>query len=95
MKTPNSHVVNQVGEARREEHEYAFTITGDQKDNMITISVGGVDLDMLIDSGATSNNLDEDTWESLKEKHVKCVSRVTTGKNPICVWFGQTIARER
>ena len=67
MKTPSSHVINQVGETRREEHEYAFTIMGDQKDNMITINVGGV----LIDSGATSNILNEDTWESLNKKHVE------------------------
>ena len=39
---------------------------------MVTARVGGVDLKMLIDSGANSNIIDEGTWEQLKVKEVKC-----------------------
>ena len=41
---------------------------------MITVQVGGVDLKMLIDSGANSNIVDEGTWEQLKAQGVKCES---------------------
>ncbi len=40
----------------------------------ITFSVGGIKLPMLVDSGATSNIVDERTWEMLKEKKIKCSS---------------------
>jgi len=78
VETAKSHV-NQVGEARTDETEYAFTIMGD-RNNMITIAVGGVDLEMLVDSGATNNIIDENTWESLKKQRINCVSKATPGK---------------
>lgn len=34
----------------------------------ITFSVGSIKLPMLVDSRATSNTVDEKTWEMLKEK---------------------------
>ena len=40
------------------------------------VTVGGIDLHRLIDSGATSNIIDEHTWESLKNAKIKCESRV-------------------
>ena len=40
------------------------------------VNVGGVDLNMLIGSGATSNVIDEHTWESLKKDKIKCESCV-------------------
>ena len=45
---------------------------------MITVQVGGVDLKMLIDSGANSNVVDEGTWEQLKAKGVKCESQAAS-----------------
>ena len=45
---------------------------------MVTVQVGGVNLRMLIDSGASSNIIDEGTWEQLKVKGVKCESQVAT-----------------
>ena len=29
---------------------------------------------MLVDSGATNNNVDEETWEDLKVKKIECKS---------------------
>ena len=40
---------------------------------MVTVQVGGVDLKMLIDSGANSN-IDKGTCEQLEGKGVKCES---------------------
>ena len=40
---------------------------------VVDLSVGGVQLkNVLIDSGATCNIVDGATWESLKQKGVKC-----------------------
>ena len=54
---------------------YAFSITEGEHSEMVTVQVGGVDLKMLIDSGANSNIIDEGTWEWLKVKGVKCESQ--------------------
>ena len=32
----------------------------------LRVSVGGVELEMLVDSGTTNNTDDEETWENLK-----------------------------
>lgn len=42
--------------------------------NKYTFTVGGVNLDMLLDLGATSNIIDEETWEKLKSKRIACRS---------------------
>lgn len=43
---------------------------------VVYLCVGGVQLkNVLIDSGATCNIVDSATWESLKQKRVKCKSR--------------------
>ena len=43
---------------------------------VVDLCVGGVQLkNVLIDSGATCNTVDRATWESLKQKGVKCKSR--------------------
>ena len=56
----------------------AFSITEGEHSEMATAQVGGVDLKMLIDSGANSNIIDEGTWEQLKVKGVKCESQAAT-----------------
>ena len=45
---------------------------------MVTVQVGGVDLKMLIVSGANSNIIDEGKREQLKVKGVKCESQAAT-----------------
>ncbi|XP_073237501.1 uncharacterized protein [Porites lutea] len=60
------------------QHDYAFSITEGVHSEMVTVQVGGVDLKMLIDSGANSNIIDEGTWEPLKVKGVKCESQAAT-----------------
>lgn len=37
----------------------------DDDDDTVTCNVGGIDLDMLIDSGSTHNIVDEVTWRYL------------------------------
>ena len=49
-----------------EQVDYAFRVTDRVQSNMLKLSVGGVELEMLVDSGATNNIVDEETWEQLK-----------------------------
>ena len=58
--------------------KFAFSITEGEHSEMVAVQVGGVDLKMLIDSGANSNIIDEGTWEQLKVKGVKCESQAAT-----------------
>ena len=58
--------------------KFAFSITEGEHSEMVAVQVGGVDLKMLIDSGANSNIIDEGTWEQRKVKGVKCESQAAT-----------------
>ena len=76
-KPKNRGGANQVQEelgACGEQVDYAFRITNEVHSNLLELSVGGVQLGMLVDSGATNNIVDEETWESLKAKKIKCKS---------------------
>lgn len=53
--------------------KYAFTI-GDVGAGRVKVHVGGVPLYMLVDSGASVNVVDKDTWSSLKNNNIICVS---------------------
>ena len=57
-----------------EQVDYAFRVTNEAHSNLPKLSIGGVELEMLVDSGATNNIVDEETWEDLKAKKIKCKS---------------------
>jgi hypothetical protein len=52
--------------SEEQNRDYAFVVNENSNTDGITSSVGGVNLFMLNDSGATSNIVDESTWEMLK-----------------------------
>ena len=56
--------------------DFTFTLQSSGRDIPTTdIELGGVRLEgVLVDSGSTCNVIDRATWETLKEKKVKCVS---------------------
>ena len=56
-----------------DDSEYAFTV-GDKKQEKIEVIIGGCKLSMIIDSGASTNIIDKQTWEWLKRNKVKCKS---------------------
>ena len=58
-----------------EEDEYAFTVKGTLETGKVAVSVEGVAVESIIDSGASTNVIDKCLWENLKKKHVKCTSR--------------------
>ena len=62
--------------------DFAFTLQSSGRDiPTIDIELGGVRLEgVLVDSGSTCNVIDRATWETRKEKKVKCVSRKSNRK---------------
>ena len=74
-RTQKKTQVNQVKESESGTKDYVFVISDYEQSNKLNVCVGGVELEVLVDSGATSNIIDEATWETLKTKKVKCKSQ--------------------
>ena len=64
------------------DEDFAFTLQSSERDiPTVDIELGGVRLEgVLVDSGSTCNVIDRVTWETLKEKKVRCVSRKSNRK---------------
>ena len=62
-----------------EEPVYAFAL-GDRNEEKIEVTVGGFKLNMITDSGASTNIIDKQTWEWLKKNKVKCESARSSRK---------------
>ena len=52
---------------------YAFAVDN-KKQEKIEVTVGGCKLNVIVDSGASTNSIDKQTWEWLKKNKVKCKS---------------------
>ncbi|XP_055592724.1 uncharacterized protein LOC129744294 [Uranotaenia lowii] len=63
------HRVESEEEEDRKVHLSVYRID-DEKDEMVTCEIGGVSIEMLIDSGSTHNLIDDRTWEFMKMKGV-------------------------
>ena len=60
---------------------YAFTVGGGLRVGEITLKVGGVVLDSVrIDSGASYNLIDYNTWNNMKQNRIECESQVSDKK---------------
>ena len=69
----DTNTANTVNSDEEENSVYAFTVD-DKKQEKIEVTVGGCKLNMIIDSGASANVVDKQTWEWLKKNRVKCKS---------------------
>ena len=56
--------------------EFAFNVKEDDMSEKLTFCVGGVKVEMLVDSGAKSNVMGTNVWEKLKAENIKCNSYV-------------------
>lgn len=65
--------IRNVSEHERE-CEYLFFVEGEER---MTVAIGGVDVDVLIDSGCTSNVIPEKYWTMMKVKGVKAYQQST------------------
>ena len=71
--------VRYVG-SERDEDEYAFTVNSVTSPEKIDVTAGGVVIEMLIDSGASTNVIDKSLWSKLKQDKINCVSRKSDKK---------------
>ena len=70
--------VNRVEEVSSGD-EFAFTIASSARDDdKLSVNVGGVNIKMLIDSGASCNVIDKELWNALKQQKIKCRSEKVT-----------------
>jgi hypothetical protein len=60
--------------------EYAFIVNEKDSNENIEIKVGGVELSVIIDSGASVNVISNAVWEKLKENKIKCKSEKSDKK---------------
>lgn len=72
-KGQKKHQLNMVENVQ---NDYAFIIKENDMPEILTFCVGGIELKMLVDSGATSNIMGENVWEKLKAQKIKCESYV-------------------
>ena len=66
--------------SERDEDEYAFTVSSVTSPEKIDATVGRVVVEMLVDSGASTNVIDKNLWSKLKQDKIKCVLRKSDKK---------------
>ena len=65
------------GDESDDEPAYAFHVPdSSNRGPTIKANLGGVDMQILIDSGGTKNIVDETTWDWLKQNRIMCESKV-------------------
>lgn len=69
--------IRQVVETDQEEYIFSVNQIHSVSKNIV-VNIGGVDLEMIIDSGASCNIMGKHLWNHLKENRVKCVSSKST-----------------
>ena len=52
--------------------EFVFGVTDNHKAEKVSVMIGGVNVPMIIDSGASVNVIGRDVWEAMKQNGVKC-----------------------
>ena len=67
-------------ESEGEEDEYAFVVNSAALPERINVTVGGVVVAMLIDSGASTNVIYKNLWLKLKQEKITCVSKKSDKK---------------
>ena len=60
--------------------EYSFTISDKFEDAQVEVKMGGVPVNMIVDSGSSVNVIDKALWERLKKQKIKCISKRNTRK---------------
>lgn len=59
----------------KENNEYVLSVPFSGKNaDFIDIFVGNVCIPVMVDSGASVNIVDKETWNDLKKRHIKCIS---------------------
>lgn len=79
VKNPKRKSVRYV-ESEGGEDEYAFAVNSAAPPEKINVTMGGVVVAVLIDSGASTNVIDKNLWLKLKQEKIKCVTKKSDKK---------------
>ena len=63
-----------------DDDKYVFAIAGGDHGGKVVVNIGGVPVEMIINSGTSANVISQASWEQLKKCHIKCVSQQNTKK---------------
>lgn len=77
-RRPSRSRANAVNTGTKED-VYAFSVRDSQLQK-IKVTIGGCQLDVMVDSGATTNIVDQQTWEWLKRQKIECQSTKSNRK---------------
>ena len=76
LATPGKSDVRYMQEdACGDDDEYVFAVVGGDSGGKVVVNIGGIPVEMIIDSGASANVISQASWEQLKKCHIKCVSK--------------------
>ena len=69
-------------ENEQENENFTLVVTNENggSSSKIVVEIGGVSMKMLIDSGASCNIVDRETWEILEQEKIKCRSSTNAKK---------------
>ena len=63
-----------------DEDEYALVVKSASQPGKIEVFIGGILVEMLVDSGASTNVIDKHLWSKLKREKIECVSKKSNKK---------------
>ncbi len=69
-----------VAEDNIGDESYAFSVRKTGSVDTVPITIGGVTVDMLIDSGCFKNIIDKSLWVKLKKGKIKCTSKKSSAE---------------
>lgn len=64
-----------------DESSYTFSCKSNSKFHRIDVELGGVQANFIVDSACDTNLLGRSLWESLKQRKIRCSSRVASGRD--------------
>ena len=67
--------VRYVQDVDEDEDEYASIVKSASQPGKIEVFIGGILVEMLVDSGASTNVIDKHLWSKLKREKIECVSK--------------------
>ena len=72
--------VSYVQDVDEDEDEYAFIVKSASQPGKIEVFIGGILVEMVVDSGASTNVIDKHLWSKLKREKIECVSKKSNKK---------------
>ena len=72
--------VRYVQDVDEDEDEYAFIVKSASQPGKIEVFIGGILVEMVVDSGASTNVIDKHLWSKLKHEKIECVSKKSNKK---------------